>query len=96
MAEGGSDAEIGSDVMEGMEESEDWAAGGYGIGGQVEFATQEFAKGGNAGSWPRRDIGDGAVFDFTVLTEGFAKEDGGRGVAVGDGLDLHGCALYEA
>jgi hypothetical protein len=28
--------------------------------------------------------------DAAVEAEGFAEEDGGRGVAVGDGLDVHG------
>ena len=36
-----------------------------------------------------REIGEGAVEDFAVLAEGFAEEDGGRGVAVGDGGDVH-------
>ena len=35
------------------------------------------------------DIGEGASLDFAVLTVGFAQEDGGRGVAVGDGGDVH-------
>jgi hypothetical protein len=35
------------------------------------------------------DVGDGASLDFAVETIGFAKEDGGRGTAVGYGGDVH-------
>jgi len=35
------------------------------------------------------DVGDGASLDFAVETIGFAKEDGGRGAAVGYGGDVH-------
>jgi hypothetical protein len=36
-----------------------------------------------------RDVGEGAGFDFAVLAIGFAKEDGGRGVAIGHGGNVH-------
>jgi hypothetical protein len=35
------------------------------------------------------DIGNGASFDFAVEAIGFAEEDGGRGVAVRHGGDIH-------
>jgi hypothetical protein len=35
------------------------------------------------------NIGDGAVVDFSVLTEGLPEEDGGRGVAIGHECDIH-------
>ena len=35
------------------------------------------------------EVGDGAVVDLAVLAEGFAEEDGGRGVAVGHDGDIH-------
>ena len=35
------------------------------------------------------DVGDGASLDFAVEAIGFAEEDGGRGVAIGDGGDIH-------
>jgi hypothetical protein len=35
------------------------------------------------------EIGEGAVADLAVAAEGLAEEDGGRGVAVGDGGDVH-------
>jgi hypothetical protein len=36
-----------------------------------------------------RDIGDGAGLYLAGLAIRFAQEDGGRGVAVGDGGDIH-------
>src|ERR1700683_1645445 len=35
------------------------------------------------------DVGEGARFDFAVLAIGFAEENGGRGLAVGNGGDVH-------
>jgi hypothetical protein len=36
-----------------------------------------------------RDVGEGASFYFAVLAIGFAEEDGGRGVAVRYGGNVH-------
>jgi hypothetical protein len=35
------------------------------------------------------DIGEGAVVDLAVESERLAEEDGGRGVAIGDGGHIH-------
>jgi hypothetical protein len=35
------------------------------------------------------EVGEGAVLDLAVLAEGFPEEDRGRGVAVGNGGDIH-------
>ena len=35
------------------------------------------------------EVGEGAGLDFAVLAVGFAEEDGGRGVAVGNGGHIH-------
>ena len=35
------------------------------------------------------DVGDGASLDFAFEAVGFAEEDGGRGVAIGDSGDVH-------
>jgi hypothetical protein len=35
------------------------------------------------------DVGDGASLDFAFKTIGFAEEDGGRGVAVRYGGNVH-------
>ena len=42
-----------------------------------------------------RDIGERASLDFAVLAIGFAKEDGGRGLAVGDGGHVHAYIIPE-
>ena len=39
---------------------------------------------------PVGEIEQRAFFDLTVLAIGFAQEDGGRRVPVGDGFDIHG------
>src|SRR5882724_2501641 len=39
------------------------------------------------------DVGDGASLDFAVEAVGFAEEDGGRGVAIGYGGDVHAYIL---
>jgi hypothetical protein len=36
------------------------------------------------------EIGEGAFFDLAVEAEGLAEENGWRGIAVGDALDIHG------
>jgi hypothetical protein len=41
-------------------------------------------------SWALGEIGEGAFADFAVFPVGLAQEDGGRGVAVRDSLDIHG------
>ena len=35
------------------------------------------------------EIGEGAVLNLAVVAKGFPEEDRGRGVAVGDGGDIH-------
>ena len=39
---------------------------------------------------PIGEIGEGAFADFFAVAPAFAQEDGGAGVAVGDGLNVHG------
>jgi hypothetical protein len=36
-----------------------------------------------------REVGQGTRFDLAVFAVGFAEEDGGRGVAIGDGGHVH-------
>jgi hypothetical protein len=52
-------------------------------------ALQDGAQGIDFGWGPVGEIGDGAVVDLAVFAEAFAEEDGGRGVAIGDGGDVH-------
>ena len=39
---------------------------------------------------PVGEVGQGALAGFLALAEGLAEEDGGRGVAVGNDVDVHG------
>jgi hypothetical protein len=56
---------------------------------------QQVAKGLDAGGRPVGEVGQGAILDFVVLAEGFAQEKGRRGVAVGEGGDIHGRRYLE-
>ena len=40
------------------------------------------------------EVGEGSFSDFAVFAEGFAQEDGGRGVAVGDAFYVHGYHMF--
>ncbi len=44
--------------------------------------------------WADGEVGQGALAGFVAFPPALAEEDGGRGVAVGDGLDVHG-SYYE-
>jgi hypothetical protein len=57
--------------------------------GDSQRAGQCQAEGVNLLRGEMSDVGNGASFDFTVEAIGFAEEDGGRGVAVGHGGDVH-------
>ena len=89
VAERGSDSEIGGDLVEYVEKTEEGTEGGFGSGIAIEFAPQETSEGGDAGSRPGGDVEEGALFDFAILAEGLAKEDGQRGVSVGDLRYVH-------
>ena len=39
---------------------------------------------------PLGEVGDGAFANAFTLAPAFAQEDGGAGVPVGDGIDIHG------
>ena len=39
---------------------------------------------------PLGEVGDGAFTDAFAFAPAFAQEDGGAGVTVGDGVDVHG------
>jgi hypothetical protein len=85
-AEDGGDMAVraGADDVKGLGER---SADG---GGTLE----DGAEGIDLGRRPMRKIGEGAVEDFAVLAEGFAEEDGGRGVAVGYGGNVHAYIVY--
>jgi len=80
-AEDGGDVAVraGADDVEGLRER----------GTEGGGALQDGAKGIDFGRGPVGEIGDGAVVDLAVLAEALAEEDSGRGVAIGDGGDIH-------
>ena len=57
--------------------------------GDRQRAGQSQAEGVNLMRGEMSDVGDGASLDFAVEAIGFAEEDGGRGVAVGYGGNVH-------
>jgi len=59
-------------------------------GGDERFAFENTAEGDDLSGGPRGEIGEGVFDNLCALAEALAEEDGGRGVAVGDGLDVHG------
>jgi len=60
------------------------------------FAFQEAAQEIDLGVGPGGDIGEGALVDLGADTNRFAEEDGRRGVAIGDGFDVHGSMIQLA
>jgi len=59
-------------------------------GGDKRFAFEDTAEGVDLGSRPSGEIGESAFDDLGAAAEALAEEDGGRGVAIGNGLDIHG------
>ena len=55
----------------------------------IEIATQGATESLDPSGIPMGEIGEGAIFHFTVFAEGFAEEDGGWRFAIGDGGDVH-------
>ena len=57
-------------------------------------ATQQDAQSFDDVSRHLAEIGDGPFEDLLALAVGLAQEDGGRRVAVGDDVDVHGHLLW--
>src|SRR5215469_17570934 len=70
---------------------------GMGQGGRwcCQRAGQSRTEGVNLLGGKMGDVGEGASLDFAVLTVRLAQEDGGRGVAVGDGGDVHAYIILD-
>src|SRR3984893_391268 len=54
------------------------------------FVAQQSAEGLDFFLGPIGEVGQGALAGFVAFPPALAEEDGGRGVAVGDGFDVHG------
>ena len=75
------------DVAVGARAGDIEGGGEVGDGGAAfEQDSQSFDHHGR----PLRQVGEGAFTDLAGLAIGFAQQDGGRGVSIGDGLDVHG------
>jgi hypothetical protein len=93
---------VQAETAKGSEDRGDMAMGqraddleGLVTGDQIfplENATQEVDLSGG----PRGEIGEGSFIDLGSDTDRFAEEDGGRRVAIGDGLDVHGSMIQLA
>ena len=89
LAQRGGQAQGIGEVLQDLEQAEDGTELRRGDRGRIEVAAQGAAEGLDARGGPMGEIGEGAIFDFAVLAEGFAEEDSGGRVAVGDGGDVH-------
>ena len=87
---------IEAELADGQEESFDMAVGQSFLGseqilGRDEgFVAQQAAEGLDFFLGPIGEVGQGALAGFVAFAPALAEEDGGRGVAVGDGFDVHG------
>src|SRR5229473_1501217 len=63
-------------------------------GGDERFALEDTAEGVDLSGGPRGEVGEGTFDDLGPLAEALTEENGGRGVAVGDGLNVHGYSIF--
>ena len=63
------------------------------LAGDQIFTFQQATQELDLSGWPGGEIGEGAFVDLGADANGFAEEDGRRGVAIGDGLDVHGSMI---
>src|ERR1700736_2305369 len=59
------------------------------------FIAQQAAQGFYFFLGPVGEVGQGALVGFVALAPALAEEDGGRGIAVGDGFDVHGTTIHK-
>ena len=58
------------------------------VGRDQGFVAQQAAEGLDFFLGPIGEVGQGALAGFVAFPPALAEEDGGRGVAVGDGFDI--------
>jgi hypothetical protein len=63
------------------------------IAGDQIFTLQDAAQEIDLSGGPGGEISEGAFLDLRANPDGFAEEDGGRGIAIGDGVDVHGSMI---
>jgi len=59
------------------------------------FSLQDAAEQIDLGRGPVGEIGEGAFASAAAFAPTLAEQDGGRGVAVGDGLHVHGNTIAQ-
>ena len=57
-------------------------------------AFEDGAKSLDLSGGPMREVDEGAGVDRAVAAEGLAEEDRGRGVAIGNGSDVHAYIIF--
>src|SRR6266571_6861123 len=82
-------ASLGSDLFQRIEHAEGWTHRGIGNRHIVQLAPQQTTQCVNTGAGPGGKVGESAVLDFPIFTEGFAQQEGGRRVAIGDFSHIH-------
>jgi hypothetical protein len=76
LARGGSNAEVGGDMLQGMERAGDGAGSGIGKRGMVKLTSEEQAEGIGTGFGPGGELEERTVYDFAVFARGLTQEDG--------------------
>jgi len=89
VAERGGDAQGIGDLFQRIQQAKDGTEGGLGERRMIKVPPEGAAEGFDARTIPVGEIGQGAIFDFAVFAVGFAKENGGGRLAIGDGGDVH-------
>ena len=88
-AECGGDTESSGDLFQDKEQTEAGAEGGFAGRELIEVAAEDLTQGLDTSRSPGGEVGEGAGFDFALVPEGLAEEDGWRRVTIGDGGDVH-------
>jgi hypothetical protein len=86
-SDGAQRAEHGRDMAVGQRAAND---DGLLIGRRDLAALEQCAQSFDQFARPVGEVGDGALLDRSAIPKGLAQQDGGRRIAVGDRLDVHG------
>jgi hypothetical protein len=89
LAESRTEADLGGDVFEGVQDPEDWTGRGSRHHGVVELTAQQATEGVDAAPRPGGDIGQRPVLDRAVGAEGFPEQEGRWRGTIGDLGDIH-------
>src|SRR2546430_4163721 len=78
------------ELLEDKQHSKDGATDGLQVPREaIKLAFQSAAHGLDPLWGPRGEVGEGARTHLVPVAEGLAEENGGRGVAIGDGCYIH-------